>query len=360
MTADPQPPTRGADGERPDEHHLAPREALVFWAVGAVMLGVVVVLHVAADVLLLTFAGLLLGNALRGAAERLSRRAGFAVGPSLVVCILVLLALGAGALLWVVPLVADQAGQLESQLATAVGDVESWLRRTQLVHALSAAAPGGLASQATGWLASHAAFAGNFVLGVVGVLGAVVYVLFVTLYFAFSPAIYRRGVLALVPAARRPRTGQVIDALATTLRRWLGAQLITMTALAIASMIGLWLLGIPLALALGLLAGVLLFVPYLGSIASAIPALLVALTVSPMHVLYVALLYVGIHLAEGYLLSPVLQRRAVDTPALLVLGSQLIAGALWGILGLMFATPIVATVMVVIRMLYVEDTLGAG
>jgi predicted PurR-regulated permease PerM len=332
----------------------------VFWVVGALMLGFVVVLHVAADVLLLTFAGLLLGNALRGAAEWLSRRTRSGIGQSLVVCILVALALGAGAVTWIVPLVAEQAGQLESQLGAAVTDVETWLRGTQFFHTLSSAAPGGLERQATGWLASHASFAGNFLLGVVGVLGAAVYVLFVTLYFAFSPDVYRRGVLALVPAARRRRAEQVIDTLAATLRRWLGAQLITMTALGIASGIGLGLLGIPLAFALGLLAGLLLFVPYLGSIASAIPALLVALTVSPMHMLYVALLYVGIHLAEGYLLSPLLQRRAVDTPALLVLGSQLIAGALWGILGLMFATPIVATVLVVVRMLYVEDTLGTA
>lgn len=369
MTADPDPPSRPADavpratGGSPaarGDTRLAARGALVFWAVGALLLGIVIVLHVAADILLLTFAGLLLGNALRGAAEWVSRRTRSGVGQSLVVCILLLLALGTGAVLWVVPLVSEQAGQLESQLGAAVTDVETWVRGTQLAHALSAAAPGGLERQATAWLTSHASVAGSFVLGVVGVLGAVVFVLFVTLYFAFSPDAYRRGVLALVPPARRPRAEQVIDALATALRRWLGAQLITMTALGIASGIGLYLLGIPLAFALGLLAGLLLFVPYLGSITAAIPALLIALTVGPMHMLYVGLLYVGIHLAEGYLLSPLLQRRAVDAPALLVLGSQLIAGALWGILGLMFATPIVATVLVVVRMLYVEDTLGTG
>jgi predicted PurR-regulated permease PerM len=369
VTADPHPPARRADAvprarggqvAPPGGLRRASGKALAFWVVGALVLGFVVVLHVAAGVLLLTFAGLLFGNALRGAAEWLSRRARFGIGPSLVVCILLVLTLGAGAVLWIVPLIGEQAGQLQSQLGAAVADVEAWLRRTQLLHALSPAAPGGLDRQATGWLTQHASFAGNFVLGVVGVLGAVVYVLFVALYFAFSPAIYRRGVLALVPAGSRARAGQLIEALASTLRRWLGAQLITMTALGIASGIGLGLLGIPLAFALGLLAGLLLFVPYLGSIVSAIPALLIAVTVSPMHVLYVALLYVGIHLAEGYLLSPLLQRRAVDTPALLVLGSQLIAGALWGILGLMFATPIVATALVVVRMLYVEDTLGAG
>lgn len=339
----------------PGELRRASRRALVFWVVGALVFGVILVLHVAADVLLLTFAGLLFGNALRGAAEWVSHRARFGIGPSLIVCILLLLALGAGAVLWIVPLVAEQAGQLQRQLGAAIADLQAWLSRTQLVHALAAPEPGGLARQATGWLTQHAGFAGSFVLGVGGVLGAVAYVLFVTLYFAFSPAIYRRGVLALVPPAHRERAGQLLDALTTMLRRWLGAQLITMIALAIASGIGLRLLGIPLAFALGLLAGLLLFVPYLGTIASAIPALLIALTVSPMHMLYVALLYVGIHLAEGYLLSPLLQRRAVDTPALLVLGSQLIAGALWGILGLMFATPIVATVLVVVRRLYVDD-----
>lgn len=342
----------------PGDLRLASREALGFWVVGALVLGVVVVVHAAADVLLLTFAGLVFGNALRGAAEWLSRRTQLGVRPSLVVCILLLLALGAGAVLWIAPLVAEQAGQLPRQLGAALGDLQAWLSRTQLGHTLPTTEPGGLERQATGWLTHHAGFAGSFLLGVGGVLGAVVYVVFVTLYFAFSPGIYRRGVLALVPPARRPRAEQLLDALTAALRRWLGAQLITMIALAIASMIGLRLLGIPLAFALGLLAGLLLFVPYLGSIASAIPALLIALTVSPIHVLYVAVLYVGVHLAEGYLLSPLLQRRAVHTPALLVLGSQLVAGALWGILGLVVATPLVAALRVVVRMLYVEDTLG--
>lgn len=332
----------------------ASHDALVFWAIGAVVLGAVVVVRVAADVLLLTFAGLLFGNALRGAAERLSRWTGHGIAPSLVVCIVLMLALGTGVVLWIAPAVGDQAGQLQSQLAAAVTRLHDSLSRTQLGHALAPAASGDYMRQATDWLAKHAAFAGSFLLGVGGAVGAVLFVLFVALYFAFSPGIYRRGVLALVPPAHRARAAQLLDALATTLRRWLWAQLITMAALAVASIVGLALLGIPLALALGLLAGVLLFVPYLGSIAAAIPALLIALTVSPMHVVYVVVLYIGIHLAEGYLLTPLLQRRAVDTPALLVLGSQLIAGALWGVLGFMFATPLVASLLVAIRMLYVE------
>ena len=98
---------------------------------------------------------------------------------------------------------------------------------------------------------------------------------------------------ALVPPAHRARAGQLIDELGEVLRRWLWARLISMTVLGIASAIGLWLLGIPLALSLGLLAGALLFVPYLGSSASAIPALLIAFTVDPMHEVYVGALYIG-------------------------------------------------------------------
>lgn len=326
----------------------------MFWAIGVLAVGILVVVHVAAELLLLTFAGLLFGTALRGAAEWCSRHAKIGIRTSLVVCIGMLVALGTSAMLWIVPHATQQAGQLWSDLARSVADLEARLAATQVGRALS---PG--SGEIAAWVEHHAAFTGNFLIGIVGALGAVIYVIFVALYFAASPRTYRCGVLALVPPSHGVRAGQVLDQLGRVLQRWLWARLISMTALGITSAIGLWLLGIPLALSLGLLAGALLFVPYLGSIASAIPALLIAITVDPMHVLYVGLLYIGIHLADGYLLSPPLQRRAVDVPPLLLLASQLAAGALWGILGFTFATPLVASLMIAVRMLYVEGLLGS-
>jgi predicted PurR-regulated permease PerM len=330
------------------------REALVFWAVGAVVAGVLLVLHVAAQVLLLTFAGLLLGTTLRGAAEWLAAHARLKIGWSLALCVIVLLALIGIAMLWIVPQVDRQAAELWQKLLQAGTDIQEQVRRTAIGRQVLVQS-----FQVGAWLAGHAGLAANILIATLGVLGAGAYLLFVALYFAVSPRTYRGGVLALVPHIHVERAGQILDALGSALRRWLYARLISMTVLGIGSSIGLWLLGIPLALTLGLLAGGLLFVPYLGSITAAIPALLIALTVGPMHVVYVALLYIGIHLADGYLLDPALQRRAVRLPPLVVLAGQLVFGELWGILGFALATPLVACLLVLVRMLYVEN-LAAG
>ena len=191
-------------------------------------------------------------------------------------------------------------------------------------------------------------------------MGALIYLLFVAIYYAFSPSTYRRGVIALVPVARRARANAILDQLGTTLRRWVWARMVSMTALGVASSVGLALLGIPLAMTLGLLAGTLLFVPYLGALAAGIPALLIAATVGPYHVLWVLLLYIAIHAADGYLIDPALQRHAVRLPPILVLASQLLFGALWGVIGFTFATPLVGSLVVLVRMIYVEDVLHAS
>lgn len=331
------------------------RSALVFWGVGLLVLATAITLHVAAMVLLLTFTGLLFGTTLRGTAQWLARRSGLGVGGSLVLCVVLVLALFALAMRWIVPHVADQLPLLWQKLEQAVTALQQRAQETEFGARLFAHS-----IDITDWLERHAVVAANVTIGVFGVLGAVLYLLFVTVYFAASPDIYRRGLLALVPTAHRPRAAEVLHAVDWTLQRWLWARLVSMTLLGIASTIGLWLLGVPLALTLGLLAGAFLFVPYLGSIAAAIPALLIALTISPMHVVYVGALYIAIHLVDGYVLDPLLQRRAISIPPLLLLGAALVAGELWGIVGVMIATPLVAATRVAIEMLYVEDTLHSS
>ena len=121
--------------------------------------------------------------------------------------------------------------------------------------------------------------------------------------------------------------------------------------------VGLWLIGVRLAFTLGLLAGTLSFVPYLGSISSAIPAVLIALTQSNTMVLYVIVLYVVVHVAEGYILVPLMQKKMVNLPPALTLSMQAILGTLLGVIGIALATPPTAAVMVATRMLYVEGVL---
>lgn len=202
---------------------------------------------------------------------------------------------------------------------------------------------GGFALRAAGFLGSA-----------VGALGGLLFVTFVALYVAGGPDAYRSGVIRLVPLPQRDRAGAVLTALATTLRRWLLGRLISMVAVGLVTTLGLWALGIPLPVTLGVIAGVFGFVPNIGPIASAVPALLVALAIGPLQGLYVAVLYVAVNLADGYGLTPLLQKRAIAVPPALILVGQVVLGALWGALGVMLATPILACIIVLVRKLYVE------
>jgi predicted PurR-regulated permease PerM len=128
-------------------------------------------------------------------------------------------------------------------------------------------------------------------------------------------------------------------------------RLFSMTALGVLTALGLWAIGVPLPVALGFVAGILAFVPYIGAIASAVPSVLMAAAVNLDLAIYVVLLYLGLHLIEGYILVPLVQRRIVHLPPALTLCAQLL-------LGLLLATPLVAATLVLVRMVYVEDILG--
>ncbi len=183
-------------------------------------------------------------------------------------------------------------------------------------------------------------------------------ILFTGLYLAFDPTLYRRGVLRLAPLGMRRRAAEILDALETTLRGWLVSQSFSMTIVGLATTFGLWLLGIPLALALGLIAFLFTFVPYVGPIVAAVPAILVALTISPTQAMYVGLLYLGVQMVEGNLLTPLIQQRMIRLPPALTLAAQMLMGVLLGTVGVVLATPIAACCLVLAQKLYVEDTLG--
>ena len=120
---------------------------------------------------------------------------------------------------------------------------------------------------------------------------------------------------------------------------------------------GLRLLDIPLALVLGLIAGLLAFIPNIGPVLSAVPALLLAATQGWNTVFWVGAVYVGVQTLESYVITPLIQLEKVSLPPLLVIGFQMLFGVLFGILGLMLATPTSALTMTLTRDLYVEDWL---
>jgi predicted PurR-regulated permease PerM len=131
-----------------------------------------------------------------------------------------------------------------------------------------------------------------------------------------------------------------------------------MSTIGILTTIGLWILGIPLAPTLGLLTGILAFIPNFGPILSAIPPMLLGLMISPMDAVYVILLYIIVQAIESNIVTPQVQKRTVSMPPVLGMVGQLLFGVFFGFLGLLLATPLVASIIVMVRMLYVEDVLG--
>lgn len=208
------------------------------------------------------------------------------------------------------------------------------------------------------------AFSGFFS-GIVGVfsttfgaLTSVVFILVIGIYLAFQPSVYVAGILRLVPPGRRRRTREIIHRMAETTRGWLLGQAFSMTMLGIVVGTGLWILGIPNALVLGLLAAVMTFIPNLGPVLAFIPAILVALSKGFMDAVYVALFYVVVQVIEGNFLTPMVQQRVIAVPAVLILATQVLLFDLLGFLGIVLAMPLLACVMVLVQMVYVEDFLG--
>jgi predicted PurR-regulated permease PerM len=182
-------------------------------------------------------------------------------------------------------------------------------------------------------------------------------VLFVGIFFAAAPGTYVSGLLHLFPKARREPTREILEKIGCTLRYWLVGQITAMVIVGLVTWAGLALLGVRLAVGLGVLAGLLEFIPTVGPILSGVPAVLIALLDSPQKALYVALLYMGIQFAENHLLTPLVQRRAVDLPPALTVLALLLLATLFGFLGLLFAVPVTAALFVLVQEAYVKRTL---
>jgi predicted PurR-regulated permease PerM len=189
-----------------------------------------------------------------------------------------------------------------------------------------------------------------------GLADAVV-VLFGGIFLAAQPNFYRAGLIKLVPNGKRALVAEALIGSERALRLWLKGQLIAMIVVGVLTGVGLWLLGVPSALVLGLLAGVLEFIPFAGPILAAVPAVLIALAVSPDMALWVALLYFGVQQFEGALLQPVVQQYAVDLPGVILLFALIAFGALFGALGIILAAPLAVVTYVLVKRLYVIETL---
>jgi predicted PurR-regulated permease PerM len=291
---------------------------------------------------------------LRNLGNRLARATGLSKSTAVMAVTLTLIVL-AGLICWfLAPRLASQVDQLwqaipqsMSQLRARLGGYswsETLFRQINPEQLMSNSAS--ILGRLTGAASTVLSF-----------LGTLVVVCFVGLYLALDTGRYRRGFVRLFVQAYRPRVDAILDELGRLLGWWLIGRGISMAATGILTGLGLWLLGIPLALTLALLAAVLTFVPYIGAFLSAIPALLLGIVQGPVMVLCVGLLYITVQFVEGYLITPLVQQETVSLPPALTIGSLVLFGALFGPMGIMLGSPLAAIGIVLVRMAYVEDVL---
>ncbi len=192
----------------------------------------------------------------------------------------------------------------------------------------------------------------------IGMVTQTLIVIALGVFFAATPARYVDGMLLLAPKPRRARLREVARVTAETLRSWLAARLFLMVIVGTAFGVALALLGVPLALPIGVLTGALAFIPFVGALLALLPAVAVAFAQSPEMALHVVLVYLGIQLVESNLLDPLVESRAVHLPPALVVLAQLVSVVYFGAIGVLISTPLLVVVVVVVRMLYVQDVLG--
>lgn len=306
----------------------------------------------ASDVFLVLFAGILLGVLLRAPTNWLVEHAKMKESAALTLSILVLAAVMVTLVYSFAVPMAEQVGQLLDTLPRSMARMREWLgkhRWTQPLQPLVAELSRfRLDAQVLGR-------ASGLITSTMSALGGLVVVLFIGVYLAAQPRLYQRGLMHLLPRKARPRAYEVMDEIAKVLRWWLVGRLVTMAVVGTAAGLGLWWLGVPLAFTLGVLTGLLEFIPYIGPFLSAAPPLLIAFNMDPETAFYVVILFVAIQSAENYLLTPLIEQRAVALPPALVIFTTLLLAAVAGPLGVVLASPLTAAGVVAVKLLYVED-----
>jgi len=256
-------------------------------------------------------------------------------------------------LVWVVaPGVAVQLDELSHQLPKSFHNLTEYIRQYKWGQDLIEQLPtvsdiisnmSGILGRVTGIFSAT-----------LGILTTSVLVLGMGLYLSFEPMLYVNGFLKLIPPAHRGKTKEVLAAIYDRLWWWLLGMLVSMSTIGILTIIGLFILDIPLALTLGILTALLTFIPNFGPILSAIPPALLGLMQGPEVMLYVIALYIIVQFIESNFVTPLVQRHTVSLPPVLAVISQLLLGVLFGFLGLFLAAPIAVTVMVLVDKVYLD------
>ena len=356
------------------DHRHAARNDLA-WAISVGGIGVVafaallVFTWYFAATLFLIFAGMLLGVALNAMTNMLGRLVRLPHSLRLTIVCLVLAGLLSGVVFLGGATIVQQATALSGTIKSQLVGVKAFLERNgvdtsyfELGNPVATPADSSTsatsAAPATHNLPSAGAIASGggaivsqtlkLLLGTVSAVGDFFIVLFLGLTFAAQPSVYRKGLLFMAPARHRARATAIVDRIGETLERWLIAQIITMFAVFVVTWIGLAIIGVQGSFILGIQAGLLAFIPTVGALLGGLIVVLASLASGWVAAASAFALFLGVHAMESYILTPIIQRHALDIPPATLFAFQILLGVVFGIWGLALALPLMAVVKVMI------------
>ena len=343
---------RGAETAPQNDSRL--KRPIVILAISVLVLVGLRLLPTLSQVLLVIFGGAIFAVLLDGVSTLACQRA--RVPRWLALTVFILFILGSlGAIGWLMgDRISGQFNQMTQRVTQGYQEAQSYLQSNEWTRRLT---PGGDGALMNGIGSELWSRMGGVFSTTIGAVANVFILMVIAVYLGATPDLYLRNTLLLVPPARRDRYAEVFSALGSTLRWWFVGRFSSMAVTGALTGIGLWLAGIPMALSLGLIAGVLSFVPFVGPIVAAIPGILVAWVQSPTKAAWALGVYIVVQLLESNVITPVIQRRAVQVPPTLLIGGQLLLGSLFGFWGVLWATPLIVVVMVIVQHLYLKDVL---
>lgn len=349
--------TDSNDTSRPPKDGSFTRRVLIVAVVALVFVSLSLAVVFAIDILLLLFAGVLFGRFLVGLSRILSTRIRLPYHAALAVVSVVLFLLIAGTVTFLIPRISSEVAELSDQLTDAAQHLYTQVKQSELFEKLNAHTP-----PPSEWLPDFDTMStiGGIFSTTTGAITGLGLIIFIGLYTAADPEMYLRGVVALVPPERRDRANDVIKAVGDTTWWWIIGRLASMTIIGVLVTLGLWAMGIPVPLSLGVLAALLTFIPNIGPLIALIPPTLLALQDGPVWAVAVVAFYLVVQVIESYVITPMIQQRSISLPPVITLSAQVILGFFTGIIGLAVASPLAAVGKVLVRELYIKDVLKAG
>jgi predicted PurR-regulated permease PerM len=303
------------------------------------------------DVLLLIFAATLLAVLLSAFADLIARHTPVPQRWALTTATAIVALLLSAFLVLFGAQIGGQVSQLTEKLPQAINAAGDRIglsnASAELEEAITSGSGGNLLSRVAG-----------FGYSIVGAVANLALVVVAAIYLAADPELYRRGTTKLLPPGQHARIFDAMNVTGTALRLWFGGQLVTMVLVGVVSALAYWWIGLPSPLALGVIAGVTNFVPYLGPILGAIPAVIFAVAMDLNTALWTLAAVIVIQQLEGNVITPFIQQRAVSLPPALVLFAIVAFGLVFGLPGVFLAVPLTVAISVLVKKLWVRQTLG--